>query len=250
MNLWLSSSFLVAGLFLCSSALTPEECQPLITPLYITPPMLYGKTHFLYGYYDNEVYKGYMKNVQSYWFSITQSSTSPNDIHLATENRLNNTCLSLDVIGTIDGATIKTKFDNFTSTYKMLPTCDGCRLYSFERTTKDLDTMYKKMRLNAKITSDQITMRGLHLFVTKTTVTPAELEHFRKQASCLGFTGEPDYIHDHKYEFCPEGQGLRMREGELHSLHHKHHSGSQERGHERHSGSEESVESVESDSRD
>lgn len=36
MNLWVSSPFLFAGLVLSVSALTPEECKPLITPLSLT----------------------------------------------------------------------------------------------------------------------------------------------------------------------------------------------------------------------
>lgn len=40
MNLQSSSCFLFVGLFLSVSALTPEECQPLVTPLSLEDPSM------------------------------------------------------------------------------------------------------------------------------------------------------------------------------------------------------------------
>uniref|UniRef100_A0A8C2YZ34 Uncharacterized protein n=1 Tax=Cyclopterus lumpus TaxID=8103 RepID=A0A8C2YZ34_CYCLU len=181
MNLWLSTHFLVAGLFLSSWALTPEECRPLITPLSMTPSMIYGKSHFLFGYTDNEVYNGFMKNIESYWNNVIPSTFVVNNL-TCTDNFLSSV-------------------DNFTSLNHMLPTCDGCLLYSFNRTFRNMDNMYHRMRLAAYATSEEHIMSGLHLFGT--TLKDSELEHFRKQASCLGFNREPDFIYDPKNGASP-----------------------------------------------
>ncbi|XP_034400429.1 uncharacterized protein LOC117738601 [Cyclopterus lumpus] len=210
MNLWLSTHFLVAGLFLSSWALTPEECRPLITPLSMTPSMIYGKSHFLFGYTDNEVYNGFMKNIESYWNNVIPSTFGPNALNVSTENKLNGTCLSLNMNATVEDNTLIMKFDNFTSLNHMLPTCDGCLLYSFNRTFRNMDNMYHRMRLAAYATSEEHIMSGLHLFARGTTLKDSELEHFRKQASCLGFNREPDFIYDPKNDFCAEGEGLKI----------------------------------------
>uniref|UniRef100_A0A8C3FXG7 Uncharacterized protein n=1 Tax=Cyclopterus lumpus TaxID=8103 RepID=A0A8C3FXG7_CYCLU len=205
MNLWLSTQFLVAGLFLSSWALTPEECRPLITPLSLKPSMMFGRSNFLFGYTDNEFYNEYLKHMESYWIDINHSSSSPKTIVMTTGNKLNGSCLfSVEMIN-IQFLSLDS---NFSASFHMLTTCDDCLLYSFNRTATNLDKMLEKMELNIKHSSYVVVLspaRG-------TTVKDSDLEHFRKQASCLGFNREPDFIYDPKNDFCSECEGRKIPE--------------------------------------
>uniref|UniRef100_A0A8C2XCK4 Uncharacterized protein n=1 Tax=Cyclopterus lumpus TaxID=8103 RepID=A0A8C2XCK4_CYCLU len=189
MNLWLSTHFLVAGLFLSSWALTPEECRPLITPLSMTPSMV---SLHLSGF----VYEALaLKQNSAIWEVPPQFMP----LALALLYQKNIGRFSVEMIN----IQFLSSVDNFTSLNHMLPTCDGCLLYSFNRTVTYLDKMYKKMGLNDDITAEEHIMSGLHLFARGTTLKDSELEHFRKQASCLGFNREPDFIYDPKNGASP-----------------------------------------------
>ncbi|XP_034409035.1 uncharacterized protein LOC117746012 [Cyclopterus lumpus] len=212
MNLWLSTQFLVAGLFLSSWALTPEECRPLITPLSLKPSMMLGRSNFLFGYTDNEFYNEYLKHMESYWIDINHSPSSPKTIVMTTGNKLNGTCLSIRTNLNFEDNTISTSYSNFSASFHMLPTCDGCLLYSFNRTATNLDKMLEKMELNINATAEETHYRGIHLMARGTTVKDSDLEHFRKQASCLGFNREPDFIYDPKNDFCSECEGRKIPE--------------------------------------
>uniref|UniRef100_A0A8C2Z6R3 Uncharacterized protein n=1 Tax=Cyclopterus lumpus TaxID=8103 RepID=A0A8C2Z6R3_CYCLU len=200
MNLWLSTQFLVAGLFLSSWALTPEECRPLITPLSLKPSMMFGRSNFLFGYTDNEFYNEYLKHMESYWIDINHSSSIVNNKNILrfSVEMINIQFLSLD--------------SNFSASFHMLTTCDDCLLYSFNRTATNLDKMLEKMELNIKATAEETHYRGLYLMARGTTVKDSDLEHFRKQASCLGFNREPDFIYDPKNDFCSECEGRKIPE--------------------------------------
>uniref|UniRef100_A0A8C2YXT4 Uncharacterized protein n=1 Tax=Cyclopterus lumpus TaxID=8103 RepID=A0A8C2YXT4_CYCLU len=200
MNLWLSTQFLVAGLFLSSRALTPEECRPLITPLSLKPSMMFGRSNFLFGYTDNEFYIEYLKHMESYWIDINHSPSIVNNKNILriSVEMINIQFLSLD--------------SNFSASFHMLPTCDDCLLYSFNRTATNLDKMLEKMELNIKATAEETHYRGLYLMARGTTVKDSDLEHFRKQASCLGFNREPDFIYDPKNDFCSECEGRKIPE--------------------------------------
>ncbi|XP_068461119.1 saxitoxin and tetrodotoxin-binding protein 1-like [Clinocottus analis] len=213
MNLWLSTLFLAAGLFLSSSTPTPEECQPLITPLSLADPsIMFGRSNFLYGYTDSEFYSGYLKNIKSYWIDINRSPSNPETIVMTMDNKQNGSCISLKTNLNFEGNTIKTSFSNFTATFHMYPTCEDCLLYSFNRTVKNLDKMYKKMEFNIESTAEEFSYRAFYLMGRGSTVKDSDLEHFRKQASCLGFDREPDFIYDPKNEFCAEGEGRKIPE--------------------------------------
>ncbi|XP_039676291.1 uncharacterized protein LOC120571417 isoform X2 [Perca fluviatilis] len=88
MNLWLSAHFLVAGLFLSCSALTSEECQPLVTPLsLVDPSMMYGRSNFLVGYVDRDIYRGILKTTESSWMNFT-ASPSANEVVMSQTNKI------------------------------------------------------------------------------------------------------------------------------------------------------------------
>merc|ERR1712137_698919 len=93
MNLWFSVPFLFAGLYLSSSAPTPEECQRMVTPLSLGDPnMLYGRSNFIMGYSDHEVYDSILKVTDSSWVKFTPSPYDVNTVLMSQENRINGTC--------------------------------------------------------------------------------------------------------------------------------------------------------------
>ncbi|XP_074469159.1 uncharacterized protein LOC141754157 [Sebastes fasciatus] len=211
MNLWLSSHFLVAGLFLSSSALTPEECQPLVTPLSLADrSMIYGRMNFIAGYTDNEVYNAMGKFTQSYWMNITASPSSPNEVISTQQNKMNGTCFTSTVPITIDGNTATLPIANITTVFHLLPSCDGCLLMSFNITARNLNKMSQMLNVNSNITGEEINFRGVYLMARESTVKDSDMEHFKQQASCLGFSREPDFFYDPKNSFCAEGEGIKI----------------------------------------
>uniref|UniRef100_A0A8D0DCL9 Uncharacterized protein n=1 Tax=Sander lucioperca TaxID=283035 RepID=A0A8D0DCL9_SANLU len=210
MNRWLSAHFLVAGLFLSCSALTSEECQPLVTPLsLVDPSMMYGRSNFLVGYVDHNFYKGILKTTDSSWLNFT-ASTSANEVVMSQENKMNGTCLSTSVKVTIDGNTATTSIANITSVFHLLPSCEGCLVMSINATARDLDKFATMMKLNVAVSGEEINSRCLYLLGREATLKDSDLERFKQQASCLGFSGEPDFIFDPKKGFCAEGEGLKV----------------------------------------
>ncbi|XP_049457611.1 uncharacterized protein LOC125904315 isoform X1 [Epinephelus fuscoguttatus] len=214
MNLWISSQLLVVGLFLSTSALTPEECQPLVTPLSLADPsIMYGRTNFIVGYTDNEVFKGILKLTESCWLNITPSS-NVTEAFMSQENKINGTCWSSTFNITIDGNTASASLANFSSVIHVLPSCDGCLLMSLNSTARNLDKLLHKMNFNSNITGDKIHAQALYLMIffpaRELALKDSDMEHFKQQASCLGFSGEPDYLYDPKNEFCAEGEGIKM----------------------------------------
>ncbi|XP_077937187.1 uncharacterized protein LOC120826944 isoform X2 [Gasterosteus aculeatus] len=194
MNLWLGLHLLLAGLLLSSAAPTPEECRPLITPLSLADPtVMYGRTNLMLGYTDKEIYTNILRKTQSLWLSISQSPSSPNTHILFQHNRINGTCLLSKVNLTIDGNTGSTSHLNITSVVQMLPGLEGFLVFSIESTIRE-----------------ELNVRALYLMARETTLKDSDREHFRKQASCLGFSREPDFTHNPDNAFCAEGEGLMI----------------------------------------
>ncbi|KAF3706878.1 hypothetical protein EXN66_Car000049 [Channa argus] len=210
MNLCLSSLFLVVGLFLSSSALTPEECRPLVTPLSLADPsMMFGRTNFIVSYTDHEVYKNIMKVTDSTWFNITTSPSSPNELVILEESRMNGVCFASTSNITIDGNTGRSSYANITIAFHLLPSCDGCLVLSINSTAGNIDKMLKL--INFTSTEKEITAYSVYLLARETTVKDLDLEQFKQQASCLGFSGEPDFYYDPKKDFCREGESTRIQ---------------------------------------
>lgn len=140
----------------------------------------------------------------------------------------------------------------------MLPSCDGCLVFSINSTARNIHKLLEL--LNIKTEEREITARSLYLLGKKkqvgqkkppfvgnihqlvllvpareTSVKDSDLEHFKQQASCLGFSGEPDFRYDPKKgssslnlsmwrkrvsyqnwisflsaEFCREGEGIKV----------------------------------------
>ncbi|XP_041868087.1 uncharacterized protein LOC121656920 [Melanotaenia boesemani] len=211
MNLWLSGYLLFAALFLSSSAPTPEECQPLITPLSLADPsVMYGKMHFLVGFTDHEVYKASLKLTDSSWVKITASPSSTTEVIMSQENRMNGICLSSRSNVTIEGNTGGATHTNMSLTFQVLPSCKGCLVFSANSTLKNAKEILQLMQMGSLTEVDEIHGRALYLLANELTLKESDLEHFKKQASCLGFSGDPDYTYNPEKSFCKEGEGIRM----------------------------------------
>uniref|UniRef100_A0A3Q3NPW9 Uncharacterized protein n=1 Tax=Labrus bergylta TaxID=56723 RepID=A0A3Q3NPW9_9LABR len=160
MNLLLSSLFLVAGLFLSSSAQTVEECRPLITPLSTFEPV--SLFYFPPG--------ALFKTTKSQWIDFIQTSRDHKQF--------------VQDIGI-----------SFTCTYHSLPTCEGCLLYTVDSRTNN--NLIHIMNITEPQTIAEVeSYRAFYLMAKENHIKHHELVHAMKQARCLGFTGEPDFIYD------------------------------------------------------
>ncbi|XP_022603158.1 uncharacterized protein LOC111223332 [Seriola dumerili] len=215
MNLWFSSLTLVAGLFLCSTALPLEECQTLVTPSSLADPStMYGRLNVLVGYTDHEAFNGILKVTDSSWLKISPTS-SPNKIVMSEDNKMNGQCFSSSVNITIDGNTATTdaylpSIANITSVFHLVPSCDGCVVFSINTTASNLDHFFKLLNMTSTVTNDEIVVHSLYLMGKESTVKDSDMEHFKKQASCFGFDREPDFVYDTKKGFCVEGEGIHI----------------------------------------
>ncbi|XP_049889990.1 uncharacterized protein LOC126383502 isoform X4 [Epinephelus moara] len=210
MNLWISSHLLVVGLFLSTSALSPEECQPLVTPLSLADrSIMYGRTNLIAGYSDGEVFNNILKLTESCWINLSPSSSGDRDV-MSEENKINGTCVSTTVNVTIDSNTMTMSLANLTSALQLLPSCDSCLLFNVNSTARNLKKLLDKMNFNSNVTEDEINFQALYLMSRESTLKDSDLEHFKQQASCLGFSREPDFLYNPKNEFCAEGEGIKM----------------------------------------
>ncbi|XP_029282216.1 uncharacterized protein LOC115004660 [Cottoperca gobio] len=212
MNLWLSSHLLVAGLFLGCSALTPEECQPLVAPLSLADAsVISGRSNFLVGYTDNEVFASILNFTQSSWVNFTFPPSSPNKGVMSEWNKMKGHCVASTVNVTIDGNTLSASVANMSSVFHMLPTSDGCLVMSINTTARNLDKILNMMGFSDIVTPEEVNARSLYLMGRESSLKDSELEQFKKQASCLGFSGEPNFIYNSENAFCAEGEGVKLK---------------------------------------
>ncbi|XP_075306490.1 uncharacterized protein LOC142368244 [Odontesthes bonariensis] len=212
MNLWLCCHLLFAALFHSSSALTPEECQPLVTPLSLADPsVMEGKFYFHAGYTDHEVHKAILKITDSSWTKFTASPSSKTEILMSQENKINGTCFGSTSNMTTEGNTVSVTFANTTSTSQVLPSCDTCLVFFINCTIRNTKKLFEAMKISNPTGTDEFEARSVYLYGTEVTLKDSDLEHFKKQASCFGFSGELDYHFDpEKTGVCEEGEGIRI----------------------------------------
>ncbi|XP_041663994.1 uncharacterized protein LOC121523257 [Cheilinus undulatus] len=213
MDLRFSSLLLAVCLFLGSSALTPEECEPLIKPKQITGASeFHGRMHTIMGYTDHKVLKAILKIMQNSWMDLTQGPAGPNYLAMIQRNRMNGTCISskANVSISIEGNVAHMEMGNMTTKSHSLPACEGCMVSSINYTFTDLQGTLQKMRMGSFVEEDilEITQaRAIYLMSNKPTVEESCTEQFKKQAGCLGFTGEPDFHYNSEHELCAENEG-------------------------------------------
>uniref|UniRef100_A0A3P8SUN7 Apolipoprotein M n=1 Tax=Amphiprion percula TaxID=161767 RepID=A0A3P8SUN7_AMPPE len=201
--------FFFTALFVSCLAeeLIEEECGPLIQPLPVDDiPKMNGTMYLLLGYTDQEDFRAIMKLTDSYWANIT--TTSNNELIINQRDKLNGTCITSRIKMTFEGNTAKASLPNMTSDQYFLPTCNGCLLALVNSSAKNLRKLLQDMGINPLSDNEQVTGRALYLMANETTIKDSDLEHFKKQAHCLNFPGEPDFQHNSEKSFCQEGEGI------------------------------------------
>ncbi|KAF6731567.1 hypothetical protein FQA47_020861 [Oryzias melastigma] len=129
---------------------------------------------------------------------------------MSQENRINGTCVGSTVKMTLEGLRARVAFTEMDATLSVLPSCDGCFVFYINYTANDVKKLLEHINVSDKDLADQAQGRSLYLMGKQLTLSPSDLEHFRKQASCLGFLGEPDFLFNPEKSFCREGEGLRL----------------------------------------
>ncbi|XP_054878556.1 uncharacterized protein LOC129353301 [Poeciliopsis prolifica] len=210
MNLWLNT-LLFASLLLIGSALSPEECQPLVTPVSLADPsVVYGKKNFLAGYTDHDFHNAMLKLTESSWVNLTASPAGNNEIVMVQGSKLNGTCMKNSPSMKIEGNTITSSYLNMTSETQVLPCSDGCLVLMINSTAKNIEILLQLFKLSHANAQNEITARSLYFLGRESAMTEADMERFKKQASCLGFSGEPDFLHKPEKGFCKEEESISL----------------------------------------
>ncbi|KAG7225244.1 hypothetical protein INR49_014634 [Caranx melampygus] len=82
---------------------------------------------------------------------------------------------------------------NVTSTFHLLPTCDSCLVFSINTTASNLSSLSKFLNMTTPIGDEEITAHSLYLLGKESTMKDSDIEKFKQQASCFGFSKEPDF---------------------------------------------------------
>ncbi|KAJ4944185.1 hypothetical protein JOQ06_012730 [Pogonophryne albipinna] len=169
---------------------------------------MYGRSYILAGYNDNDVFKATLKTLESAWMNVTDS---PSGVFMSQFNKLNGTCLLLreTVNVTFDGNTASMSFINMSTTMLILPGGNGLTVTSVNSTVKHFDLVLEKLNIPSE-NREEISLRALYLMGREATLKDSDLEAFKKQASCLGFSGEPQFIYNPKNGFCTEEDSIKM----------------------------------------
>ncbi|KAE8282584.1 hypothetical protein D5F01_LYC19995 [Larimichthys crocea] len=157
------------------------------------------------GYTDTDAYNAILKITDSYWMKMTPSASDKNELTVHEENKINGSCIGLSFNMTIDGDHCPTS-----AVFQVLPGCDGCVVFRANSTASNLSTLFHMMNINIDITDEELTTHAIYLMARETSVKDSDLEQFKQQASCLGFTGEPHFSYDPKNDFCAEGEGSHL----------------------------------------
>ncbi|XP_035771193.1 uncharacterized protein LOC118455659 [Neolamprologus brichardi] len=225
MNLWLSFHFLFAALVLSSSALTPEECKPLVTPLSMEDPSVVRLLWLLprsvgwpvefTGERGAEV-RLVQTDLQSAGGSRQQTVTEGRrvsevgvSLFFLSDVLRNGTCMISTTNVTFEGNTATVEMANSTSSFYLLPSCDGCLVFMINSTARNTKHLLKLLKIDLDA-SDEIAAHSLYLLGKGSTLKEPELEHFKQQATCMGFSGEPHYIYNPEKSFCAEGEGIKV----------------------------------------
>ncbi|KAK5855521.1 hypothetical protein PBY51_005618 [Eleginops maclovinus] len=203
---------LVAGLVLSSWALTPEECEPLVTPRSLADPsMMYGRSNFLAGYNDNNVFRAILSETDSSLINISASPAGPQEAFMSQLNKMKRICIQSTVKTSFDGDTATVSHANITSTFHILPSSDKFLVMSLNATASNCKVMLKRMQIDSEDAEDEISLRALYLMGREATLSDSDLEDFKKQASCLGFSGEPHYIYKPENGFCTQEEAITVQ---------------------------------------
>nr|BAR88510.1 tribytltin binding protein type 1 [Takifugu poecilonotus] len=209
--MWFGIHFLFAGLVLTISALADEECRPLKMPKSLADhSVLFGKMHFIAGYTDLDVFQAILNITDSSWIEFSDAPGNPEELVMFESNKLNGNCVTSNINITIDGNKATASGANFTSEFQLLPSCDGCLALIMNTTIKNLDSLLKLMKIDIKPESNDVRALSFYLLANETSLPESDLENFKNQASCFGFTRDPDYQYDPKKAFCQKDEGVHI----------------------------------------
>ncbi|XP_068602950.1 uncharacterized protein [Brachionichthys hirsutus] len=212
MDLCFGGCVLLAGLFLSVSALTPEECHPLIAPLSLANnSRIYGEFKTLAGSVDHEVLNKILKVTHSSWIRFSESESNPNEVVMFEANKMNGKCYESRIKMTIDGNVARMRLTNWTSEFQLLSSADGCLAILGNNTVSHIEPFLRLLNISKTFDDDkEFHARGFYLMCKEVTLTEADLEHFKKQAGCLGFSRELNFRYDEANELCTEGGGAHL----------------------------------------
>ncbi|XP_076610719.1 uncharacterized protein LOC143335304 [Chaetodon auriga] len=170
---------------------------------------IYGRLNMIMGYADSTEFKAVLKSVESCWMNFSPSDTSDKvDIHQV--KKINGTCFSTTMKTTVVGDSLSLTCNNITTVFHVLPSCEGCVVFSVTATATNFGEYLDALNLDSIDTREHFTTRVLYLMAREDTVKDSGLEDFKMLASCLGFSGEPDFHYDTKKGFCEEVEGVQM----------------------------------------
>ncbi|KAK5855520.1 hypothetical protein PBY51_005617 [Eleginops maclovinus] len=136
---------LVAGLVLSSWALTPEECEPLVTPVSLADSsMIHGVTYFLAGYAKTNVSQALLRNCDSFWINVTESG--PQNLVFAQFNKVNGSCTHSLFNVTVDVHTATGFFANITQSFHILPSSDHLIVVAINNTIRNSPIVNRRMK--------------------------------------------------------------------------------------------------------
>ncbi|XP_076610237.1 uncharacterized protein LOC143335025 isoform X1 [Chaetodon auriga] len=161
-----------------------------------------GRLNFIMGYVDSEEYRAILKSVDSSWMKVSASNNT-DEVVFYEENKIKEICFSSTFRTAIDGDTATSSVGNITTVFHMLPTCEGCVVFSGNSTNRNLEKYLDAVNLDSTNTRENFTTRALYLMAREDTVKDSDLEDFKMLASCLGFSGEPDFHYDTKKGASP-----------------------------------------------
>ncbi|KAM3595762.1 uncharacterized protein V6R79_002454 [Siganus canaliculatus] len=192
-------------------ALTPEDCQPLVQHLSLLDPyMLFGRSHLVAAFSNSAEFGVVLEALESHWMDVTPSPFSTQEVVLQQADKINGTCFqsTFNVSHDRTGAAFSASHVN--GSFQVLPSCLDCLLLSSTITHKHMERLLAAIGLDASTNATEVTTRVLYLMARDTAPTSSDLERFRQQARCLGFSGEPQFVYDQKHDFCAEGVGRHL----------------------------------------
>ncbi|XP_041665662.1 uncharacterized protein LOC121524370 [Cheilinus undulatus] len=215
MDLRFSSLLLVMGLFMGSSALTAEECEPLVKALPLTDlSVMHGRMNLVMGYINNKVMAAILKTTESFWLNLTEGPSGPSEHVVHQKNKMNGTCVSTTVRVTVEDGAAKMQMGNLSIVSHVLPSSEETTVFSFNYTATNFNMVLQALNLSSLVNEEMegvIHAHAVYLFAKESTVKDSDMGQFKEQASCLGFTGEPNFLYNPENSFCVDGEGITVK---------------------------------------
>ncbi|XP_008329141.1 uncharacterized protein LOC103393827 [Cynoglossus semilaevis] len=212
MNLWLRAHFLLAGLILCSSAPTQDECETLLQPVSLKNiAKFYGRFNIITVFAEG-VYDKIMSSMESSWINNTAGTLDGVEALAMSEvNKINGKCFSAKSTMKLVEDKVLAEYANITTSFHVLPGSEDVMVFSCNSTfSGDIDGLLQFLNLDVLGSPPEGVIRSLYLMSHHTTVKDSDLKQFKQQASCLGFQGEPVFQYDPKNGFCSEDETIKV----------------------------------------